>query len=109
MAKSSTEAEYKFLSAATSDVLWLCRLVDELQITQQSPTTIYCDNTSAIALANNPVFHARTKHIEIDYHFIRQHINSGSITIEHISSIDQIADVYQVLLLLLDSKNYEAN
>lgn len=54
---------------------------------------IYCDNTSAIALAKNPVFHARTKHIEIDYHFIRQHLDTGSLHINHISSTDQIADI----------------
>ncbi|PKU85270.1 uncharacterized protein LOC114579062 [Dendrobium catenatum] len=92
VAKSSTEAEYRSLSAAASDVLWLRRLVDELRLSQPIPTKIFCDNTSAIALANNPIFHARTKHIEIDFHFLRQHIDAGSICIEHISSVDQIAD-----------------
>ncbi|PKU78319.1 putative mitochondrial protein [Dendrobium catenatum] len=81
VARSSTEAEYRALAAATTEVLWLRRLVEELHIPQNSPTKIYCDNTSAISLAKNPVFHARTKHIEIDHHFIRQHLNSGSITI----------------------------
>ncbi|KAI0495097.1 hypothetical protein KFK09_025244 [Dendrobium nobile] len=88
VAKSSTEAEYRSLSAATSDVIWLRRLVAELDHPQHSPTIIHCDNTSAIALAKNPVFHARTKHIEIDHHFIRQHINSGAISITHIASAD---------------------
>ncbi|PKU79458.1 Retrovirus-related Pol polyprotein from transposon TNT 1-94 [Dendrobium catenatum] len=67
VAKSSTEAEYRSLSAATSDVLWLRRLATELLLPQTEPTTIHCDNTSAIAIAKNPVFHARTKHIEIDW------------------------------------------
>ncbi|KAI0502061.1 hypothetical protein KFK09_017006 [Dendrobium nobile] len=93
VAKSSTEAKYRSLSAAASDVIWLRRLAAELQLIQQSPTTIHCDNTSAMAIAKNPVFHARTKHIEIDYHFIRQQINSGNIKLEHISSADQIADI----------------
>ncbi|PKU86287.1 Retrovirus-related Pol polyprotein from transposon TNT 1-94 [Dendrobium catenatum] len=93
VAKSSTEAEYRSLSAATSDVIWLRRLVEELDLPQQSPTPIHCDNTSAIALARNPVFHARTKHIEIDYQFIRQHLKTGAISITHIPSDAQIADI----------------
>ncbi|PKU67051.1 Retrovirus-related Pol polyprotein from transposon TNT 1-94 [Dendrobium catenatum] len=93
VAKSSTEAEYRSLSSATSDILWLRRLVNEFHQPQAAPTTIFCDNTSAIALARNPVFHARTKHIEIDYHFISGHIKQGDIQIEHISSTDQVADI----------------
>ncbi|PKU60661.1 putative mitochondrial protein [Dendrobium catenatum] len=93
VAKSSTEAEYRSVSAASSEVLWLRRLLAEFHIPQTSPTTIYYDNTSAIALAHNPVFHAHTKHIEIDYHFIINHIAKGDLNISHISSIDQIADI----------------
>ncbi|XP_020679642.2 uncharacterized protein LOC110097547 [Dendrobium catenatum] len=93
VAKCSTEAEYRSLSSALSDVIWLRRLAEELQIPQPNPTIIHCDNTSAIAIAKNPVFHARTKHIEIDYHFIRQHINSNTVRLSHISSNDQIADI----------------
>ncbi|XP_020673545.2 uncharacterized protein LOC110093100 [Dendrobium catenatum] len=91
--KSSTEAEYRALSAATSDVIWLRRLLAELDISQPSPTIIHCDNTSALALAQNPVFHARTKHIEIDYQFIRQHLKTGAISLTHIPSEQQIADI----------------
>ncbi|PKU59636.1 Retrovirus-related Pol polyprotein from transposon TNT 1-94 [Dendrobium catenatum] len=94
VAKSSTEAEYRSLSAATSEVIWLRRLATELHLPQPEPTTIHCDNTSAIAIAKNPVFHARTKHIEIDYHFIRQQISAGDIKLVHISSQDQIADIF---------------
>ncbi|KAI0488022.1 hypothetical protein KFK09_027845 [Dendrobium nobile] len=93
VARSSTEAEYRALAAATTEVLWLRCLIEELQIPQNSPTKIYCDNTSAISLAKNPIFHARTKHIEIDYHFLRQHLDSGYITIHHVTSAAQIADV----------------
>ncbi|XP_028554742.1 uncharacterized protein LOC110100908 [Dendrobium catenatum] len=93
-AKSSTEAEYRALSAATSEAIWLRRLADELQLSQAAPTTIHCDNISAIAIAKNSVFHARTKHIEIDYQFIRQHIHDGNIHIQHIPSQQQIADVF---------------
>ncbi|PKU79054.1 Retrovirus-related Pol polyprotein from transposon TNT 1-94 [Dendrobium catenatum] len=93
VAKSSTKAEYLTLSAATSDVLWLRRLADELQLPQKAPTTILCDNISAIAIAKNPVFHACTKHIEIDFQFIRHHILNNNISIQHISSQEQIADI----------------
>ncbi|KAI0518896.1 hypothetical protein KFK09_006333 [Dendrobium nobile] len=67
--KSSTKAEYRALVSA-SDIVWLRRLLSDFSITLTSPTKLHCDNVSALALANNPVFHARTKHIEIDYHFI---------------------------------------
>ncbi|XP_020675060.1 uncharacterized protein LOC110094222 [Dendrobium catenatum] len=94
VAKSSTEAEYRALSAASSDVIWLRRLATELKLTQQSPTPIHCDNVSVIAIAKNPVFHARTKHIEIDYQFIRQHIAAKNIIIHHIPSAEQVADIF---------------
>ncbi|PKU68154.1 putative mitochondrial protein [Dendrobium catenatum] len=93
VAKSSTEAEYRSISSATSEVIWLRRLLAELCITQIGPTPLYCDNTSAIALANNTVFHARTKHVEIDYHFISNHIKAGDLNISHISSDEQTADI----------------
>ncbi|KAI0491413.1 hypothetical protein KFK09_025673 [Dendrobium nobile] len=94
IAKSSTEAEYRALSASTSEVLWLRRLFVELNLPQNSATNIYCDNISTIAIAKNPVFHARTKHIKIDYQFICQHIFTGNIHIQHIPSQDQIADIF---------------
>ncbi|PKU72622.1 Retrovirus-related Pol polyprotein from transposon TNT 1-94 [Dendrobium catenatum] len=93
VAKSSTEVEYHSLSSATSEILWLRRLLSEFQVSQTQPTTLNCDNTSAISLAHNFIFHARTKHIEIDYHFISGHIKQGEINIQHISSVDNIADV----------------
>ncbi|PKU63290.1 Retrovirus-related Pol polyprotein from transposon TNT 1-94 [Dendrobium catenatum] len=93
VARSSTEAECRSLSAATTDVLWLRRLASDLGIPQSAPNTIHCDNISAIALAKNPVFHARTKHIEIDHHFISGHIQNGNIRVIHLGSLDQIADI----------------
>ncbi|PKU78730.1 Retrovirus-related Pol polyprotein from transposon TNT 1-94 [Dendrobium catenatum] len=72
VARSSTEAEYRALATTASEVIWLRRLLADFRISSPQPTVIFCDNTSAIALANNPVFHARTKHIEVDCHFIRE-------------------------------------
>ncbi|PKU65510.1 Retrovirus-related Pol polyprotein from transposon TNT 1-94 [Dendrobium catenatum] len=93
VAKSSTEAKYRALAAATSDVIWLKRLLNDFSAPQSKPTPIFCDNVSAIALSNNPIFHARTKHIEIDHHFISDHIQRQAIAITHINSFDQPADI----------------
>ncbi|KAI0524561.1 hypothetical protein KFK09_003938 [Dendrobium nobile] len=81
VAKSSTEAEYRALASSTSDIIWLRCLLQEFDAKQLHPTEVFCDNTSAIALTKNPVFHARTKHIKIDYHFISQHIKEKEIEV----------------------------
>ncbi|PKU81996.1 Retrovirus-related Pol polyprotein from transposon TNT 1-94 [Dendrobium catenatum] len=94
VARSSTESEYRSLAALTADIIWLGRLLLDFGILQDKPTEIFCDNTSAIALANNPVFHARTKHIEIDHRFLRDHIQQQHISILPISTIDQTADIF---------------
>ncbi|PKU76601.1 Retrovirus-related Pol polyprotein from transposon TNT 1-94 [Dendrobium catenatum] len=94
VARSSTEAEYRALASEASEVIWLRRLLEDFHIPQKSPTIIYCDNTSAIALANNPVYHARTKHIDVDCHFIRDCIRSNHLAVHHICTNDQIADVF---------------
>ncbi|PKU66659.1 putative mitochondrial protein [Dendrobium catenatum] len=94
IARSSTEAEYRAIASVTTEIIWLRQLLKELNCPQTEPTKLYCDNTSAIALANNPVYHARTKHIEIDCHFIRDCIKNRSIQIHHISSQDQLADLF---------------
>jgi hypothetical protein len=71
VARSSTEAEYKALVDGTTEVLWLRYLLTNLYFSPSSATTIWCDNLGAIYLFVNPVFHARTKYVEVDYHFVR--------------------------------------
>ncbi|PKU61497.1 Retrovirus-related Pol polyprotein from transposon TNT 1-94 [Dendrobium catenatum] len=93
VARLSTEAEYRSLAAATSDTIWIRRLASDFDIPINSPTQLYCDNTSTITIANNPIFHARTKHIEIGYHFISDHIHQGNIRVDHICTTDQLADI----------------
>ena len=70
VALSSTEAEYMAASQATCEALWLRKLLVDLVDQRLRPTVIYCDNQSCIQLSENPVFHDRSKHIEIRYHFI---------------------------------------
>ena len=77
----STEAEYRALAATTAELIWLRWLLQDLGINCSAATQLHCDNQSAIQIAHNDVFHERTKHIEIDCHFIRQHVLQGTITL----------------------------
>lgn len=94
VARSSTEAEYRSLAHTAADVTWLQQLLVELHVSSSQIPVIWCDNLSAIALASNPIFHARTKHVEIDYHFIREKVLAKQIVVQHVGTSDQIADVF---------------
>ena len=74
VALSSTEAEYRGAAMATCEIVWLRKLLSDLGTDVQGPVTLYCDNMSSIQLANNLVFHARTKHIEVHYHYVREKV-----------------------------------
>ncbi|PKU71363.1 Retrovirus-related Pol polyprotein from transposon TNT 1-94 [Dendrobium catenatum] len=93
VSRSSTESEYRALASATADTIWIKKLLTDFLINHSQPVDLFCDNTSTIALANNPVFHARTKHIEIDQRFVRDHIQNKVIRLLPISSEDQLADI----------------
>jgi len=92
--RSSAEAEYKALTDGTAEVIWLQYLLIDLQIPSISSPIIWCDNLGATYLSANPVFHARTKHIEVDYYFVRDKVAKKEIQIRFISSEDQLADVF---------------
>ncbi|XP_028084292.1 uncharacterized protein LOC114285439 [Camellia sinensis] len=93
VARSSSEAEYRALAQTSAELSWIGMLLAELHISVPVPT-LWCDNLSAIAMSHNPVFHARTKHIEVDYHFVRERIASKKLHICHIPTSDQVADVF---------------
>ncbi|RVW36460.1 Retrovirus-related Pol polyprotein from transposon TNT 1-94 [Vitis vinifera] len=94
VARSSTEAEYRAFADTTSELLWLRWLLKDLGVSTSSATPLYCDNQSAIHIAHNDVFHERTKHIEIDCHFIRYHLVHGALKLFSVSSKDQFADIF---------------
>jgi len=94
ISKSSTESEYRAMSTACSEIIWLRGLLAELGYPQTDATPLYADNTSAIQIATNPVFHERTKHIEVDCHFIRDAFDSHVISLPHITSTLQLADIF---------------
>ncbi|KAH9686748.1 hypothetical protein KPL70_014488 [Citrus sinensis] len=91
--RSSAESEYRVLASASAELTWLQSLFSQLRISCTEKPTIWCDNVSATELAKNPVYHSRTKHIEIDMHFIRNKVLAGELTIHYVPSAEQIADI----------------
>jgi histone deacetylase 1/2 len=92
VARSSTEAEYRSLAQATTDVLWVQTILTELTVPFIAPK-VYCDNQSAVLLAHNPILHSRTKHMEIDLFFVREKVLAKQISVVHIPGTDQLADI----------------
>jgi hypothetical protein len=93
VALSSTEAEYMALSEATQEAVWLKAFVTELGEDTGGALTVYEDNQGAIALAKNPEFHKRTKHIDIRYHFVREKVEDGQVVLEYCPTQDMLADL----------------
>ena len=73
--------------------MWIKRLIEDLKISVSLPMKIYCDNKAAISIAHNPVLHDRTKHIEVDKHFIKEKIESGLICVPYVPTTQQTADI----------------
>ena len=92
VARSSTEAEYRAVANATSEINWICSVLSELGISLPSAPVIFCDNVGATFLCANPVFHSRMKHIALDYHFVRNQVQHGVLSVAHIHTRDQLAD-----------------
>ncbi|GKU97911.1 hypothetical protein SLEP1_g10985 [Rubroshorea leprosula] len=92
--RSSTEAEYRALGDTTSELLSLRWLLEDMGIPQPSSIDLYCNNQSAMQIVHNDVFHERTKHIEVDCHFIRHHVAQRTVHLVFIGSADQPADLF---------------
>ena len=94
VARSSAEAEYRAMALASCEVTWLRTLLKDMGITDLPPTMLKCDNQAALAIAANPVLHERTKHVEIDCHFVRDKVAAGEIVTKHVPSYAQLADMF---------------
>jgi hypothetical protein len=80
------------MANATTEIIWVQTILRELRVSGLKEAQLWCDNLGATYLSANPVFHARTKHIEIDYHFVRERVTARLLSIRFISSDDQVAD-----------------
>ncbi|GJX27192.1 ribonuclease H-like domain-containing protein [Tanacetum coccineum] len=91
---SSDEAEYRGVANAVAETCWLHNLLRELHTPLSSATLVYCDNVSAVYLSCNPVQHQRTKHIDIDIHFVRDLVAAGQVRVLHVPSRYHFADIF---------------
>lgn len=94
VATSTAEAEYVAAHDATKEIVWTRELLETIGVKQEIPTTLFCDNSAAERLITNHVFHRRTKHIEIKFHYVRHAFENDQIDIYHVASEDQLADIF---------------
>ncbi|GKE38275.1 ribonuclease H-like domain-containing protein [Tanacetum coccineum] len=94
LSRSSAEAEYRGVANVVAETAWIRNLLRELQAPLFTATLVYCDNVSAVYMSANPVQHQRTKHIEIDIHFVRDKVATGHIRVLHVPSRYQYADIF---------------
>jgi hypothetical protein len=94
LSRSSAEVEYRGVANVVSESCWIRNLLLELHCPITKATLVYCDNVSAVYLSDNPVQHQRTKHIEMDIHFVREKVARGQVRVLHVPSRYQIADIF---------------
>ena len=109
VSRSSTEAEYKAIANATAEVMWIQTLLCEIGVKSPNAAKLWCDNLGATYLSSNPVFHARTKHIDVDYHFVRDRVKQKFLEIDFVSSKDQVADGFTKALPVRLVENFKIN
>ena len=86
VSKSGAEAEYRGVASVVFETCWICNFLLELSCPITTATLVYCDNVSTIYLSGNPVHHQRTKHIEMDIHFVREKVQCGDVRMLHVPS-----------------------
>lgn len=90
MSRSSAEAEYRCMATTCCEIKWLIALLNDFHLSNITPAPLHCDNTSALHIAPNLVFHERTKHIDIDCHLVRSMLQQGLISTAHIATNSQL-------------------
>jgi hypothetical protein len=109
VSRSSTEVEYKAMANATAELIWLESLLVELGVQLVQPPILWCDNLGATYLSANPVFHARAKHIEINFHFVRERVVKKQLQVRLIPSKDQVADGFTKALPVSKLEEFKNN
>ena len=94
ISRSSTEVEYRSMANTTTKLTWMSFILKDLHILLASTPTLYCDNTSALLMTINPMFYTHSKHIELDYHFVRKRVALGLLITQHISTEKQVTDLF---------------
>ncbi|MCO5550669.1 hypothetical protein L7F22_004158 [Adiantum nelumboides] len=92
--RDGCEAEYRAVFTATVECVWLRRLMADSGVGQDTANTIYTDSQSALVVARNPIFHARTKHIEVHYHYVKERLSIGEINLAYVPTQDNLADLF---------------
>jgi hypothetical protein len=109
ISRSSTEAEYKVVANSTAEIMWIQILLKEIGIQTPKAGKLWCDNLGAKYLSSNPVFHARTEHIEVDYHFVRERVMRNLLQIDFVPTGDQIADGFTKPITVRQLENFKYN
>ncbi|KAJ0528553.1 putative RNA-directed DNA polymerase [Helianthus annuus] len=106
VSRSTGEAEYRAMCSATCEIMWLLNLLREVGVNCGLPVKLYCDSKAAMSIAANPVFHEKTKHFEIDLHFLREKVSSGVIETVKVDSESQPADGFTKGLSVVQHKKF---
>jgi hypothetical protein len=109
VSQSSTEAEYKALVNTTADIIWIQTLLKELQVASPPHAKVWVDNMGAKYVAFNPIFHGRMKHVEVDYHFIRERVAKRLLEVDYVPRGDQTADGFTKGLTVRKLENFKYN
>ncbi|XP_071912144.1 uncharacterized mitochondrial protein AtMg00810-like [Coffea arabica] len=94
VSKSSAESEYRAMNHTVCELVWLKSMLLEIGFEHKQPMNLVCDNQAVVHITSNQVFHERTKHIEVDCHFIREKLLDGVIKTSHVPSVDRLADLF---------------
>jgi hypothetical protein len=110
VSRSSTEAEYKAIANAAAEIMWIQTLLKEIGVQALVTAKLWCDNLGAKYLSSNPVFHARTRHNEVDYyHFVRERVLRRLLQIDFVPTGDQVADGFTKAIAVRQLENFKHN